>query len=138
MADMTPQPPGSDGHAAADRVAVPEVTAQDAAEALRRGHHTHVMNQPAARRPRKARTTRGKTATTPPKAGSKSRGAGRQHRAKAGAKGGSRVRRLVEEGHKYEEEHAAGSKKGGRTKRSAKRRTPKAGGKRAAASTRTR
>jgi hypothetical protein len=113
-----------------ERIAVQVVTARDAEEALRRGHHTHVMAQPAAP-PARRRTRRGKPG-----------GGTRKQASKAGKKGGRRVAELVEEGHKYEEEHGRGPAKTGRrtktaakrrsTKTAVKRQSPKAAAKRAA------
>jgi hypothetical protein len=103
-----------------ERIAVREVTPQEAEEALRRGHHTHVMTQPAPK-PAGRRTRR------------KPGGGSRKQHAKAGQKGARRVRKLIEEGQKYEEEHGRQRpKKGRRTKRKANRRPVKAGAKSAA------
>ena len=104
-----------------ERIAIQEVSPRDAVDALLRGHHTRVMTHPVAPPPKR------------PKRGRKPRVGSRGRQAKAGKKGGSRVRKLIEEGHKYEEEHGTRSARKGRgTKTAAKRRAPKAASKRAA------
>ena len=110
-----------------ESITVPAVTASEVEQALLRGHHTRVMTQPAA--PAKRRKRSGK-----------STGGSAKKYVQAGTKGGSRVRTLIQEGHKYEEEHGRGpkTKKTRGTKAAAKRRTPKAKGKRAASAAKTR
>jgi hypothetical protein len=97
---------GDGGHTSEDRAAVNEFNIQDAADALRRGHHVRVMAQ-ADEAPADAPAPRPR----------KTRGGTREQHMAAGAKGGSRIRQLIELGYKYEQEHGIGPGQNDRSRR---------------------
>jgi hypothetical protein len=106
---------GDGGHASQERTAAHEFNIQDAAEALRRGHHVRVMSNAADEAAAEGTSQRPR----------KTRGGTREQHVAAGAKGGSRIRQLIELGYKYEQEHGIGP---GQNERSKRRQTKAHGG----------